>query len=480
MKTENQGSLTGRNLVVVETGGDWFKLAHVTQSGAGATVRRIILRKTEEVEPLYGSGFLAAIGAPELKGLPAVVCLPRQAVNVRLFDLPSGDPGEIADMIDLQIARQTPYTREEIVFDYRLVDADTRGYTRVFLAIAQAGLVRQKLRCLEDSGFPVARVTVTTDGWLSALEAEGGGLGFGNPEPVVYLDVDSPASDLLVARKGVPLFSRSLSVGLRDLAANREKAEGDMVQQVTRAMETFRNENPGSNAERLMLFGPAGKVAGLASRLQEGLAMTVTPAAGVARMEGTPDVPQLEEVSVSGMLGAATRAGSLQMDLMPESMRLRKAVTIKARRLTLCAALVMVILAQAALWVGSHYGRRAAYLADLGRMLEATESAADSVETMRRKVALVAARFDGRMIPVKALAELHSVAAKPVSFTSIEFNDNRQVVCRGTADAVADVVRLVNAMEASPLFVNVKSARTAAGSDKTEFEVTGDIEEGRR
>lgn len=478
MKNDTQTSLIGRNLVVVETGGDWFKLVHATRGAAGGQVRKMILRKADEVEPLFGSEFLDSLGVPELKGMPAVLCLPRQAVNVRLFDLPSGDRSEISDMIDLQIARQTPYSREEIVFDYRLVDSDTKGYTRVFLVIAQSGVVRQKLRNLEDSGIQVAHVTVTTDGWLCALEAEGAGLGFGQAEAVVHLDVDASASDLMVSRKGIPLFSRSLPVGLRDLAENRDKAGETMLQEVVRALETFRNEMPGSAVDRLMLSGPTGRLAGVAGRLQTGLAMTVVPAAGPASVQDL-SVPRLDEVSVTGLLGAATRADALQIDLMPESMRLRKDVVIKARRLTLCAVLVMVLVAQLSLWVGSRYGSKAAYLDQLNQVIAATDDSTEKLETMRRKVQRVASRLQGRMMPVKALTELHGVADRAIRFTSIELTDKGQVVCRGTADAVADVVRLVSAMESSPLFANVKSTRTAAGEARTEFEISGDLEEGR-
>ncbi len=478
MKTDTQTSLTGRNLVVVETGGDWFKLAHVTRSAAGMQIRKMILRKAEEVESLFGKSFADSIGAPEIKGLPAVMCLPRQAVNVRLFDLPSGDPGEIADMIDLQIARQTPYSREEIVFDYRLADSDTQGYTRVFLVIAQSGLVRQKLRNLEDAGFQVQRVTVATDGWLCALEAEGAGLGFGQAETVVHLDVDASASDLLVSRRGIPLFSRSLSVGVHDLVAEGGKAEEAMLQQVLRALETFRNEMPGSGVERLMLSGPAGRLAGVAGKLQAGLSISVVPAAGPASLQGMA-VPRLEDVSVTGLLGAALRVTALQIDLMPESMRLRKSVLVKARRLTLLAILIMILLAQLSLWMGSRYGRKAAYLADLNQIITATQASTEDVEAMRNKVNLVQARLQGRMLPVRALTELHGITDRAIQYTSIELTDRQQVVCRGTADAVADVVRLVSAMEASPLFANVKSTRTAAGAEKTEFEISGDLEEGR-
>lgn len=480
MKTETQTALTGRDVVVVEIGGDWFKLIHGVNGSGGATVKKVVLRKAEDVDPLYGPGFLKAIGAPELRGLPTIVCLPRQAVNVRLFDLPSGDHSEIADMIDLQIARQTPYSREEIVFDYRLVDSDRQGYTRVFLVIAQTSMVRQRLRCIEDSGLSVERVTVTTDGWLSAVEMEGNGVGLGTLEQIAYLDIDASYTDLLVAQRGLPLFSRSISVGLRDMAANREKAEDDLLQEIVRAMETYRNENVSGNIERLVLFGPAGKISSLTARLQEGLTMPVTPSPGVAKAEVLPDDPRLGELSVSGVVGAAISSQGLQINLMPEAMRLRKAVAVKARRITLSAILVMVILAQVSLWVGSRYGRRHEYLQQLDQMIEKTEQLSDEIEAKRRKVELVASRLEARLLPARLLAELHGLTSEQVSFTSIEISGKDQMIVRGAADSGEDIGKLVGALEAAPWFANVKSTRTVKGKDKTEFEVVADVEEMRK
>lgn len=479
MKTETQTSLIGRNMAVVEIGGDWFKLIHVVNGSGGATIRKVVLRKAEEADGLYGRDFLSAIGAPEVKGLPAIVCLPRQAVTVRLFDLPSGDLAEIADMIDLQIARQTPYSRDEIVFDYRLVDSDRQGYTRVMLVIAQAGMVRQRLRCVEDSGLSVERVTVTTDGWLSAIESEGAGVRMGYPEQIAYLDVDASNTDLLVAQRGLPLFSRSISVGLRDMAANREKAEEELLQEVVRAMETYRNENVSGNVERLVIIGPASRQAGLASRLQEGLGVTVTPAPDMTR-EALPSDPRLGEVSIAGVVGAAVSSRGLQIDLMPESMRLRKAVAEKARLLTLSAILVMVILAQGSIWVGSRYSRRHAYLEELNKMVEKTGQPAEEIESKRRKVELVTSRLESRMLPARLLAELHGVTTEQITYTSIEITGREQLVCRGYADTMGDVLRLVSALEASPQLVNAKSTRTTAGKEKTEFEVVAGIEEKRQ
>lgn len=472
----------GKTVVAVEPGPDWFKLVKVTRGRGGPKVERVILRRTEEVESLAGPGLIRALGLQELEGDPVVVCLPRQLVNVRLFDLPSGDHQEIADMVDLQIARQTPYSRDEIVFDYRLFRSDKEGYTRVMLVIAQTGVVRAKYRFLEDSGISVGLVSMTTDGWLAALQS--GALALPDPGAgaLAFLDCDSSAGDLVILNKGVPLFSRSMSVGYTQLTAGEGKPLERCVQEVSRALETFRNETPGVAVSLLVLSGAAARIPALADALKSALKLDV---AGVEGMEKLVDnlllPPESKGASLAGVLGAAAEAGDLQINLMPDSVRMRKDVIAKARLLTVTGILLLAVIGTLTLFILSRQQRQEAYLAELTRIIKETTGKAEEIDAMRRKVAIVADRMSSKMIPVKVLIELCGVIGESSAFTAIEINDRSRLVCRGYTEGttVADTVKLVNAMESSPLFQNVKSTRTVSGKDRTEFEITCELEKKR-
>jgi Tfp pilus assembly PilM family ATPase len=478
MKIDPQISF-GKTVVALEPGAEWFKLVKVTRGRDGVKVDRVILRRTEEVEPLAGPGFLKALGLQDLQGDPVIVCLPRQMVNVRLFDLPSGDQQEIADMVDLQIARQTPYSRDEIVFDYRLFRSDKEGYTRVMLVIVQTGVVRQKYRFLEESGLSVGLVTVTTDGWLAALQSGELTLPQSGSGAVAFLDCDSTSGDLVILNNGVPLFSRSMTIGSTQVVAGGGQLE-KCVQEISRAFETFRNETPGVAVSLLVLSGGAAKLPALAAGLKSALGLDVTALVGMEKL--TDDLllpPESKGVSLAGVLGAAANAKGLQLNLIPESVRMRKGVIAKALQLTLTGILLLAIFGMLSLFILSRTSRQEAYLAELTRMIKATAKTADETDGMRRKVAIVAERLGTKMIPAKVLVELYGVIGEGTAFTAIEISDGAKLVCRGNTETVADTVRLVNAMESSSLFQNVKSTRTVSGKDRTEFEITCELEKKR-
>ena len=476
MKTDPQ-VLFGKTVVAIEPGNEWFKLVQVTRRRDALKVDKVILKRAADAESLAGPDGLKALGVQELEGVPVIACLPRQMVNVRLFDLPSGDPQEIVDMVDLQIARQTPYSRDEIVFDYRLFKADKDGYTRVMLVIAQTGLVRQKYRFLEDLGFSVGLVTVATDGWLAALQSKAISLPSAASGAIGFLDVDSASGDFAILDKGIPLFSRSLSLNADqfDDPANMEKC---MVE-VGRALETFRNETPATPVATLVLSGGAARFPGFAEGLKRALKIEVATAGGIER-QADEHLASMEHkgVSLAGVVGAATATG-LQVNLMPESVQLRRSIMMNARQLSRTGILLLAVIGLVSLLVMTRIHRQERYIEELRATISKTAPAVEELEAMSRKVAIVAGRLESRMIPARVLAELCSVVGDTTLLTSLELTEGSQLVCRGSAETVADTVRLVNAMEASPLFKNVKSTRTVSGKDRTEFEISCDVEKRR-
>ncbi|MEI8138511.1 MAG: pilus assembly protein PilM [bacterium] len=469
----------GKTVLAVEPGSEWFKLVEISRNRDEVKVVRVIVRRAAEVESLAGPNLLKALGIGELAGEPVVICLPRQAVNVRLFDLPSGDPQEIADMVDLQIARQTPYSRDEIVFDYRVFRSDKDGYTRVMLVIAQTGIVRQKYRFIEDAGLSVSMVTTTTDGWLAALQD--GKLAFSQrlAGAAAFLDVDMMSSDLVVLNQGVPLFSRSLSVGASQLLAGDEPSRDKAVQEISMALETFRNEVPSVSIVAVALAGTAGGNQSFVKLLTSVLGVEIIPVTGAGADAYDKTGPEAATVVLTGIIGAAAAPERLQINLTPESVRLRKSVMVKARQLTMMAMLIMAVVGLMSLFVVSRINRQQVCLNELNIMIRQTTADADRIDAMSRKVVLVSERMAISMTPARALVELLGLAPETMAFTSIQISEASQLVCRGSAETVADTVRLVNSMEVSLLFQNVKNTRTVSGKDRTEFEIACELEKKR-
>ncbi len=480
MKTDRHIPALGGVVTAIELGTDWIKLVQVDRRRQTATVSRMVTRKLDEADTSV-AGFTHAIKALDLGGAEIMVCVPRQAVTVRTFELPSADSREVSDMIDLQIAKQTPYSRDEIVFDYRLSAGTREGYTRVMLVIAPSAVMRQRFRMLEDAGLKVRLITASTDGLAAALQCRLAGTETGLGGGVGLLDVDAGNAELLVLQDGMVLFSRSLAVGARDLAGDPVAGSERLIQETARALETFRHESPSVGIDRLLLAGATGGQDGLSDRLRSILGLPVALFDTLKGVGGNGSAAitgdeRARDVSLTAVAGVALAPERLEIDLTPESILTRRAIARRAAEMTVTAILGMAVVTLLSTWVESRLFVRQHYRDRLMARVQSTTPVAEEVESMRRKVAIVSGRMRGALTPVTVLTELHALIGGDTSLMSIELEDARLRLRGMNTGGPEASSKLVNALEASPVFREVKRTRTVSARDQTEFEITCELE----
>ena len=115
----------------VEAGPEFLKLAVLEESRGGRTITRL-LKRDAAGETVGGFLNKEKINYDEL-----IIILPRNQVTIRNLELPSVDQDEIRDIINIQTGKQTPFARDEVIEDYRLVGSSRQRYTKVLLAIVQ-------------------------------------------------------------------------------------------------------------------------------------------------------------------------------------------------------------------------------------------------------------------------------------------------------------------------------------------------------
>jgi len=129
--------------------------------------------------------------------------------------------------------------------------------------------------------------------------------------------------------------------------------------------------------------------------------------------------------------------------------------------------------------------RRQNLLNNLRRQVAETGPAAARVEEQTHKALVAGSRLDARKTAVRVLAELHALIPETVTLTSIQIDRTTPagqaaptlaIILRGQAPTVGDTVRLVGVLEESPMLTNVRSTRTVTGKEKTDFEITCEVE----
>lgn len=448
-------------MVVVELGNDWLKVIHVQPSAAGDALSKVRIEKLD-----------ASVGASpkligdifrqhKLTGLPVYASLPRQLVNVRMLELPSTDPLELSDMVDLQVGKQTPYSRDEIIADYRITGPGREGYTRVLLAIVQRSVLRQRFSVFEEAGIDVERMSLSTEGILGwcrrSLKKPGEGA-------MLVVDVDSFYSDFVVVDKGNLLFTRSVLLGANELLGDYAAAQGKFVREVRQSVEAFAAESPGLSVGKGYLSGAGAWIPGLAQDLARGLNIVVEPVDSLQAFKYKPKTPDLRQapynaVSLTALVGIAGDPASLELSLAPESVRLRRAIVTKARRLTTLGVMIVTVLASISLFATVKLSFKLSRMKALQSELKATTPRIRAVEQMRDIVRVVSERADLRFSAFSVLTAIHTQTGGDLDVAldsvAMDLEDN-QVQLGGTGGSTKDIRALVRNLEGSELFRDVK------------------------
>ena len=467
---------------VIELGTDRVKLAQFAVKGRGVAVSKLAICEAS------AGGDVADMLRDELEAQGfdrkhVVGCLPRHMVTVRMFDLPSMDLAEIAGMVDLQFGKQVPYTRDEVVADYRVVGVPHDGYTRMVLVVIQRGPLRECFNLLDTVGIELDTMTIGSDGvaqWAAgrptALE--------GKAE--VVLDIDTGHSDLVVELGGELQYSRSILVGAEQLAEDEARWSGKLVSEARQALEILRGEQPDLVVGRALVTGSSQVSDAVVAALDEALPVPVERAAVSESLLDDPSGVEVGDapygsLSLAAMAGVALNSDKIAFKLFPAATLRVRAMIARARGLTLLAVLLV-----AALFCGSFYGisKYAVRRAQAGAVhaeYERTLPAVQRVVEMQAVINAVAAREDARYAAVSLLEAVHATVPEDVYFDAVDIDmAQSQITLRGAGPTRREVRELVNNLEASPLLTAVKESggTTRDRGGRFRFQVVSTFERG--
>ncbi|MCK5178636.1 MAG: pilus assembly protein PilM [Candidatus Omnitrophica bacterium] len=458
---------------VVEIGNDWLKILEYSPSHRGGCVTRASFVKLVQIKEPVTEALVKAFKSLKLSKENVIACIPRHLVTVRILEFPSVKPKEINDMVTLQVGKQTPYSREEIIFAYRSIHTQRGGYTKVMLVIARRNIVNARVEVLQKAGIEVEKVAVSSEGvynWFSvayASELKG------NAEGTVLLDVDSNYSDFMVMHQGQFYYTRNILVGANHLIEEEDKWRDKFVEEVSHSMELYHNEERNIKLGRIFISGAAKNINNLSGALSEQLNLPVTVAEALNNIKIRGNVRAFRDddcvfVSPSPLLGMAIKSEDLQMDLTSNELRIQKEMEQKRKQITLMGILAasVVLILSLLLLVRVYF--RNTYLAQTKKEISKIEKVASYVENMRRHIYLVEGRLDAKRRSINVLHEVHKLTPKEIYFTNINIEEGKQSILQGRAKEMSNVFSFVTILENSPYFENVKTTYATTKKDRNE------------
>lgn len=410
--------------------------------------------------------------APELRG---EVCfgLRTDRVLMRIVELPTADPAEMAGMVELQVDKFSPFPVEHMAVSFESLGQKGTA-SRVCIAAAQRDIVTG----IGDTFRPARRLPAWVDvdvmGWWTLLKEQGEIPAQGLS---VTLMLEPEGADLLICENGMPVAIRSLG---SPVGVPEDEYFAELAEEIGYSLTNLEAElgiaaglhvtiwhRGDSTPPKVMMPGmmARGGVAALVGRIRESCGVDV----GLRRLD---ELPPLSE----GLARRAAAREGAMVNLAPPDWRTEEQSRVTRKALIVATS---VFIALWALGVGIFFGGLSIErnrLATEKAAVAALEEPAAEIRVLREKIRSFEQYADRTHSALEALREVVVLLPNGVDMLSFTYRKGGSVSVRGMANAPDPIYDFFQGLEQSPFFVKVEAgdvrSKPVGNVQKSEFSVT--------
>lgn len=408
----------------------------------------------------------------KIKKTNTILVIPRGLVTVRYLQLPTTNPNELDNMVDMQVVRQIPYTREEMVYDYYIIGLTEEGYTKVLLVIAHRDIISKYLRILEKVGIVPDSIELDSLAIVELCKF----LNMELPEekPVAILDIDYANTNIVVIQGGFPTFTRAVSIGTMQISGKTPPPVGkdwtsEWVGEINRSLIVFQREQ-GVSIEKIILIGDYARyMPNISGKLS-------FPVSG---FDITPYVEGISlsdaNVSIASLLGSIREGVNTSVNLIPGEIKSSRLIKARRKSMAMTGILIAGIIGTLGLTLDKKIQDRQEYLGSLENRLRQTSPMAKELAVKKDRLVLIKKQLSVSGTSLDVLRELYSIIPQRTSLNVFIYDDVQGVTVKGASPAMSEVFDLIPKLESSPYFENVTNRyatqRKIKGQELTEFHI---------
>jgi len=469
---------------VVEFTETHLKLVQSQNSAQGEALTRIVIKELasnseDEIIKSLRELFLIKNLSPE-----GVICIvPRSQATVRMLRLPSEDPVEIDNMVNLQVAKHTPYTREDVVVDYIVAGKDPQGNSLIMLVIAHKDVVNRYLNIFKSAKINLRQLVLSSQGICNLYLYYQNKLHLPvEKETLAILDIDSMDTEICFYYQGNLVFSRAVQFGTKEI--NQERISS-FLDELDLTLTTFNKEKIFSPVKRIIITSASSNLDPLSQRVESELSLNVeviNPHAELLK-EKEINLPlnwNESQVSASAILGAALQKPAKALNLIPSQVILVNKEQTKKKELIKIVGLALLILGLVLLSLLVKIYKRYQYFNTLTKSMEKSGLKAGEIELTLKKLELIKERLEPANSPVDILYDLYAMFPGGMSLTEFDLEENGSISLQGIAYIMSDVFNFQGLLEKSPRFKNVEVKYTRKRNTRlgeiTDFRITCQLE----
>jgi len=471
--------------VCIDFSDNILKIAHLRTSAVKKTGINLISKDIAGLSEDEIAEFIrTSLYNEKVKTLDVIGMVSSNLAIIKNIEIPSVNPQEIKEIVQLQAARHTPYSPEEIIISYVIIGTSKSNYTRIFLVIVKQDVVRKQFEILKKAKLNIKKVIFKPDGInnivCKILKSELG------KSPAAIIHVDKLSTDFIVSADGKIIFARNVSLGMQNFSQDNQKYIVDLKEEIKKSMEAYQTEEIGEPISMLVLSG--------AKRLfqEEIFSVSLKDILNVpVKICSYDDLPiskaasevllTNQETSFLDVIAPLLTFEQLDVDLMPEEVRIQKAFKEKSRNIIQSGILIGVIVFLMGGILMTKIYLKELYLERLGIEYEETNKKAESIEETFEEVQLVRSYLSRRGYLLEVLSQLYDLVTPEICLHEIRFDRRGTFSIRGTSKSMSSVFSFITNMERSKYYKDVKTnstrKREEEGQDLVDFEIVSSLEE---
>lgn len=472
---------------VLEIDSDWIKIVQAQSFGKVRKISNVIVEKiTPFVDDETPDRLSALLKELKINQNFLTVSIPHQLAVIKNLELPSVNPVEVKDMVELQIGKQTPFTKEEIIYDYAIADTNAEGYSRIILVIVHQDVVKSCLKILSRAGLKTEKIVLDSEGlfaWHNLACKEK----IVN-KPYALIDVDYDKSDFTVILKGNMIFCRNISIGFSQFLDEPGEFREKFMEEINHSIYAYHSEVINEEISKIIITGAEMLTASLDKNVLKavvGLPVEIVPQTEhiLLTQECLSKYTNIvKNVSVSSLFGLALNPAQAKIDLIPQQLQIERGVREKGRDLYFFGMYLAFILATAlSIFLGRMYTKEQ-YLKELKREAFKIQEKVNRINRMTEETDGIKIRTNTKNLVLNFIFEKHKVIPPDIHLTSIRFNGKDRLIIRGVSTVMSEIFRFLNVLEESKYFRDVKTkfvtTRKVKGKDVAEFEVICPLDAG--
>lgn len=381
------------------------------------------------------------------------VAVPSDRALMRVVDLPTADPAELAGMAELQVDKFSPFPVEHMAISVEVLHRHETT-SRVLIVAVQRDVVNAIGDAFARAKVIPHWIDVEALGWWYLLKSAGAVPEAGRRVMVI---LDKAGTELIVSQAGIPVVIRSLGTpkGLSEEEFILELA--DEIGYTLTALEAERGaaETGAIGLWQAPVDEPpkVGVDGASAATLVEQLAAKLQEAGGLGvEIHHLETLPPLAE----GLARRAAEKGPGSIDLAPPEWRTREH-SRKLRKGLLAASLAFAVawLAGVSLFFGG-VAWQTRRLAAVKATVEPLEAKAEEVRQLNDKIRSFEEYSDRSRSALECLREVSLLLPEDVDLNSFIYRKGATLSLRGESGAPEPIYDFFEKLEQSELFVSVK------------------------